>query len=191
MIAEGATVDTLSIGAIADRAGVGKATIYRRWPNKQRLVMEAIARLEEPVDCPAGDSVRNDLISALTDLRDWASQSLSARAFPIMLSGRQQFPDLVKKYTDAVIAPRLKVLQAVLQRGVAVGVLRPDLNVALAARLLAGIALSHVALGSGPGSEAGAGADAGLQGFDPGDVVDWLLSGIRNRVARDPEVVVA
>src|SRR6266508_4000945 len=43
MVAEGHTVDALSMDAVAARAGVGKATIYRRWPNKEALIIDAVA----------------------------------------------------------------------------------------------------------------------------------------------------
>src|SRR5438105_3885308 len=50
---EGEPYGTLSVEQIAARAGVGKATLYRRWPNKEALVIDAVARLSEP--CPVPD----------------------------------------------------------------------------------------------------------------------------------------
>ena len=45
----------LCIERVAARAGVGKATIYRRWPGKEDLLLDAIAALKAPLpDRPAG-----------------------------------------------------------------------------------------------------------------------------------------
>ena len=66
LLAGGHAVEALSIEAVAARAGVGKATIYRRWPNKDALVLDAIRgaqgrrRRSRP-----GDSVRDDLVTLL------------------------------------------------------------------------------------------------------------------------------
>ncbi len=53
MIGEGVTVSELSIEAVATRAGVGKTTIYRRWSNKEDLVVDSLATLRLPVPEPA------------------------------------------------------------------------------------------------------------------------------------------
>src|SRR6266704_2718003 len=54
----------MSIEAVATRAGVGKATIYRRWPSKADLVVEAVAcRKEQPFVDPDSGGVREDLVS--------------------------------------------------------------------------------------------------------------------------------
>ena len=42
LLAEGTPFDALSIEAVAARAGVGKATIYRRWSNKEALLFDAV-----------------------------------------------------------------------------------------------------------------------------------------------------
>ena len=51
--------DGLCIERVAARAGVGKATIYRRWPGKEDLLLDAIAALKAPLpDRPAGRPAR-------------------------------------------------------------------------------------------------------------------------------------
>jgi AcrR family transcriptional regulator len=55
--------DKLSLEGVAARAGVGKATIYRWWPNKSALAMEALLRAVEPMP-PSATAVRHVKISA-------------------------------------------------------------------------------------------------------------------------------
>jgi AcrR family transcriptional regulator len=61
LLAEGNTIETLSIEAIAARAGVGKATIYRRWSGKEALLRDALRTLKGTPPEPTGRSVRDDL----------------------------------------------------------------------------------------------------------------------------------
>src|SRR5262249_34339814 len=63
LMAEGTSVEALSIEAVAARAGVGKATIYRRWPNKEALVVDALGALKGPLPELAGESIREDLLT--------------------------------------------------------------------------------------------------------------------------------
>jgi len=51
------------VEAVAARAGVGKATIYRRWPNKEELLLAAFGSLKSPFPEPKGVSVREDLLA--------------------------------------------------------------------------------------------------------------------------------
>ena len=51
------------VEAVAARAGVGKATIYRRWPNKEELLLAAFGSLKSPFPEPKGVSVRDDLLA--------------------------------------------------------------------------------------------------------------------------------
>src|SRR5260370_23120329 len=55
----------LCIEKVAARAGAGKATIYRRWPGKEDLLLDAIAALQVPLPQPAGRSVREDRVTLL------------------------------------------------------------------------------------------------------------------------------
>src|SRR6266702_1128101 len=54
-------VEGLCIEKVAAKAGVGKATIYRRWPGKEDLLLDAMAWLKAPLPVPAGRSVAEDL----------------------------------------------------------------------------------------------------------------------------------
>ena len=51
----------VTVDAVAQRAGVGKATIYRRWKSKERLVLDAIGASTEPAPVPDTGSVAGDL----------------------------------------------------------------------------------------------------------------------------------
>src|SRR3984885_5350644 len=59
-------IDGVSCEDVAARAGVGKATLYRRWPGKEDLLIAAFAALRRPLPEPRGESVREDLIAQLT-----------------------------------------------------------------------------------------------------------------------------
>ena len=51
----------LTMDAVASEAGVGKATIYRRWPNKEALLIDAVTAMKGPLPELAGESVRDDI----------------------------------------------------------------------------------------------------------------------------------
>lgn len=53
--------DDVTVEAIADRAGVGKATIYRRWPSKEPIVTAAIGRIVSVIPIPDTGALRGDL----------------------------------------------------------------------------------------------------------------------------------
>src|SRR5258705_13392688 len=62
LLGEGTSTDAISIEAVAAKAGVGKATIYRRWSNKEALIIEAVSSMKGPPPVPKGESVRDDLV---------------------------------------------------------------------------------------------------------------------------------
>src|SRR5215468_364049 len=69
LLAEGSSLEALSIEAVAARAGVGKATIYRRWPNKEALVIDAIGELKGALPVLSGESIREDLLALRSEER--------------------------------------------------------------------------------------------------------------------------
>jgi AcrR family transcriptional regulator len=129
-----------TIEAIAERAGVGRNTIYRRWRSKEELIADALRELTTDVDWSA-----EDLYSLLlTWLRDFArtfSDPLHGRLLAGVLGELQQNPVFADVYADRVVRPRREALLARLTEARERGELRPDADVELVADLLGGALL--------------------------------------------------
>jgi AcrR family transcriptional regulator len=133
----------LCIERVAARAGVGKATIYRRWPGKEDLLLDAIAALKAPLPEPAGRSVREDLVTLLGVLCQESTDPRRAREFALLLGEGSKYPRLMERYVETVLEPRREVVRAVLRRGMASGELRPDLDVEAALFMLVGAVVAR------------------------------------------------
>ncbi|HVQ88699.1 MAG TPA: TetR/AcrR family transcriptional regulator [Actinomycetes bacterium] len=130
-------VNALSVEAVAARAGVGKATIYRRWSSKEALMGDALATLID--DMPTtfdGANVREQLVSMLEHIRCRSTDSCAGRIFPRMAAYKHSHPELFAIFGERVLAPRRERVRALVQRGIDDGELRADLDVPLAATLL-------------------------------------------------------
>ncbi|WP_084962311.1 TetR/AcrR family transcriptional regulator [Thermoactinospora rubra] len=143
LLGEGMGVSELSIEAIASRAGVGKTTIYRRWSNKEDLVVDALATLKAPVPELAGESVRDDLVTLLEVMRTEAGHVRRRCVMNIAMSESDRHPQLFAKFRKIAIEPRRNAVRAVLERGKANGELRADLDVELAMQTLTGAMIVH------------------------------------------------
>ncbi|MFI6387936.1 TetR/AcrR family transcriptional regulator [Nonomuraea sp. NPDC050547] len=138
LIGEGMGISELSIEAIAARAGAGKTTIYRRWSNKEDLVVDALATLKAPVPPLAGESVRDDLVTLLDQMRDESGHVRTKCVMNIALSESDRYPHLFEKFRKIAIEPRRAAMRKVLERGMASGELRSTLEVELAMAILTG-----------------------------------------------------
>jgi AcrR family transcriptional regulator len=127
----------LSMEAIAARAGVGKATIYRRWKTKEDLVAEALRSVARTPEIPDTGSVRGDLAAAAQA----AVGRLSTDAFrvlPKLLAEGGDDPALRAAVDEALLAPRREGFATILRRGIERGELREDLDVDLVTDILLG-----------------------------------------------------
>lgn len=137
LAAEGG-VDAVSIEAVAARAGVGKTTIYRRWPGKESLIVDALAAIKAPPPEPAGESVRDDLIVQLDAKRmDTVDPRLGCLFWTVQGSA-EKYPELAERYAERIVEPRRDKIRQVLRRGVETGEVRADLDVETALGLLSG-----------------------------------------------------
>jgi AcrR family transcriptional regulator len=136
-------VEGLCIEEVAARAGVGKATIYRRWPGKEDLLLDALAALKAPLPEPAGDSVRADLIALLRAMARDVADPCRAREHALLLGEGAKFPRLIAKYLETVVEPRREVIRSVLRHGIATGELRADADVDAALFMLTGAVLAR------------------------------------------------
>jgi AcrR family transcriptional regulator len=133
----------LCIEKVAARAGVGKATIYRRWPGKEDLLLDAIAALQAPLPEPAGRSVREDLVTLLSAMRDSVADPRRAREFALLLGEGAKYPRLMARYVETVLEPRREVIRSVLRRGVTTGELRAGVDIEVALFMLTGAVLAR------------------------------------------------
>jgi len=126
-------VDGFSVEAVAARAGVGKTTIYRRWSNRDALILDALSTLEaETQPRIKGISVRDDLVLTLETIQRRHKGSVHERLLPRVMAAAQSHPELMTGYQERVIERRREYVREILRRGVATGELRADLDVELA-----------------------------------------------------------
>jgi AcrR family transcriptional regulator len=163
-------IDGVHCEDVAARAGVGKATLYRRWPGKEDLLIAAFAAMRRPLPQPHGESVREDLVRLLTVVAADADDPRYAQQYALLHGAGERYPRLVAGYKERVVEPRRELVRSVLRRGVETGELRPDIDVEVAMLMLTGAVMARGKHDSSPAA--------------PGFVdsaVDELLRGIAAR----------
>ncbi|MDG9710620.1 TetR/AcrR family transcriptional regulator [Streptomyces sp. DH10] len=135
-----------SIGAVAARAGVGKDTIYRRWPGKAELVYEAVFTQTEAAPAPDTGSLTGDLTALLEALIQEFSTPAAAAALPGLLADFAASPELQVRIRSDFLAPAKYGLVPVFDRAVQRGEVNPGLPVDLVLDTLAGAVFFHVGL---------------------------------------------
>ena len=123
-------LDGLSVDAIAARAGVSKATIYRWWPNKAAIVMDAVLSATAPqIPFPDTGSVREDLRQQMRSVVRLFTKTATGRALVALIAQSQHDAVTASALHERFIAPRRTTAGDVLRRGIDRGELRPDLDV--------------------------------------------------------------
>jgi AcrR family transcriptional regulator len=158
--------DRLSMDGVACRAGVGKATIYRRWPSKEALVIEAVARSTDPFPEDDGGPVRERLVAVLDGMRQ-VSGTPAGRLLPCMVGATVSNPPLAAHYRAQILEPRRARIGEILRAGIASGELRPDLDVDVAIDTLVGALLYRIVF-----------ARDDLDEAHPARLVDEVLAGL-------------
>lgn len=137
----------LTIEAVAARAGVAKTTVYRRWPTKDDLVMDAVGCIKGPPAEPPGESVRADLLWMLTRMRDGWFKGRFGRLMGRLAADGIERPDLYRQGRDRYVNPRHVVMRRIIQRGVEEGSIRSDVDpewvITLLAAPVISMALTH------------------------------------------------
>jgi AcrR family transcriptional regulator len=130
--------ERMSVESVAQRAGVGKPTIYRRWRSKPAMVIDALARMHEPIRAPAEGSSRERLAVVLEDLWRHASEARADRT-PLLSHligeiGRN--PELRDAVRSAFLAKRRGVVAEIVREGISSGEIGPDVDVEVATDML-------------------------------------------------------
>ncbi|MCW2750966.1 MAG: hypothetical protein JWR83_2076 [Aeromicrobium sp.] len=145
--------DRLSMEGVAAAAGVGKATVYRRWSSKAELVIDAMATLKPSIDAIDTGSLEGDI-----ELMTIASCSpRSQRSFQVMVSicsALPREPELLEAFKTRFTEPRIARISAMLERARGRGELGPDVDLAMAASLVPSLMLQRALMTGQPAGRA-------------------------------------
>jgi AcrR family transcriptional regulator len=141
----------LTIEGIAARAGVGKQTIYRWWPSRAALVLEAYLSGEEAVRQPAeGGSAREDVRALLGWLIAVLAEPTGGPVVAGLISDLQHDADLAEGFRRDVVPARREGMLAALERGRARGEIREEADLDLAVDALHGAVFYRLLLSGEP-----------------------------------------
>ena len=129
----------LRLEHVAARAGVGKATIYRRWDSKEALAGELLAELAGPhIAIRDSGDTREELLAAVVNPMRAVTETPFGPVIRALLSQIAINPTLGDPFRASVVQARRDEIGRVVRRGIERGDLRPDADIDLATELLAG-----------------------------------------------------
>jgi AcrR family transcriptional regulator len=137
-----------SIEEIAGKAGVGKQTIYRWWPNKASLFIEVYGRLA-PAQLVADDtgSLTGDLHALVARLSTLYTKTAAGNILAGLIADAQTDPALAMQLRDAYVAPRRVIIRKVIERAVGRGEIVPPIAPDFASDLFAAAIWFRLLLG--------------------------------------------
>ena len=123
--------DGVTIEAVAHAAGVSKNAIYRRWPDKVAMVLDALATAATAKDHPVdtGD-IRADITTMLTTMAT-AFSGIDGRLAISLVSDVTRHPALAEAFRSKLIEPRRRELQDRVRRAIDAGQLPANSDVEL------------------------------------------------------------
>lgn len=131
--------DGLSIEAVAARAGVGKTTVYRRWPSKIPLVVDALAAMKMPTAATVPEDLptRDALEQAMAGFTK-RQEGPAARVLAGLVDAMSRNEELATAVRTVLVAERQRGLVEVIERGKRRGEIRPDVDARVMVDLLGG-----------------------------------------------------
>ena len=162
-------LSAVSMDAVAERAGVSKATIYRWWPTKETLALDALYTEWAAARSQTRDtgSLRGDLLSML---RPWARLAGSrpyGRVVAALLTEAQTDPVFGAEYRQRFLEPRREQVREIFRRAIERGEIPAGTKVEVALDLLYGSMYHRLLHGHAP-----------LSDQFVRDVVDTVLNGV-------------
>ena len=129
----------VTIEGVAARAGVGRPTIYRRWPSKPAVVVAALVQSDRlALPAPDTGSLRNDLIAVQRHQVERMNSPDARRVTAGLIADLADDPELADTYVSQFLAPRRATVWDVLSRGVERGELEAGVDFAFVYDLLVG-----------------------------------------------------
>lgn len=142
-----------TVDAVAAKAGCGKATIYRRWASRSRLLLEAANRLGlEPSPIDTGD-IRDDLVQLMTELSTKMRSTEPGRILPAVIAEASVQPEMAAVLAGFVDDRRVRPREIV-RRAVDRGQLPADADVEMMLDVLAGTVMYRELIARSPCDDA-------------------------------------
>ncbi|MEW1642163.1 MULTISPECIES: TetR/AcrR family transcriptional regulator [unclassified Streptomyces] len=138
LLEDGVPLAELSIERIARTAGVGKATIYRRWAGKEELFVDVVREAEPQDPELPGVSLRDDLVAMTEQLRQRGLMTRSSALLHNVYAQMKSTPKLWDAYHATVVEPRRRRQVELLRRGQESGELRTDIDAELMNDMIVG-----------------------------------------------------
>jgi len=145
--------DAVTMEAIAARAGVGKATLYRRWKEKETLVIEALGRILHAIPVPDTGSARGDLLGLMRVAVGMYGDPASHVLLSGLVAAMARSPAIAHAMRTGFDARWRAAMRQVLERGTARGELRAELDVELATDVVSGPFFYRYLMSGGPVDE--------------------------------------
>lgn len=141
--------DALTMDAVAARAGVGRASVYRRYSGRVELLEAACRTFSPPLpDTPDTGSVRGDLIALVRSSAEIIAGTDTGRLLPSMLGASSAHPE-VREALGRFSASRRSPSVEVLKRGIERGELRAGTDPDVVADLLVGAVIYRILVRGG------------------------------------------
>jgi AcrR family transcriptional regulator len=144
----------VSMDAVAERAGVSKATIYRWWPTKETLALDALHHEWTPArPSRKTGSLRRDLLALLRPWVRLVGERPYGRVIAALITEAQTNPVFAEQYLERFVEPRRAQVRPVLEEAIERGELPPTTDVELALDLLYGPLYHRLLHGHAPLNE--------------------------------------
>jgi AcrR family transcriptional regulator len=162
-------LDAVSVDAVATRAGVSKATIYRWWRTKETLALDALFHEWDVVRPTARStgSVRTDLLALLRPWVRLVGSRPYGRVITALITEAQTDPEFAVEYRARLIEPRRERARSIFQRAIERGEVPANAKIDVALDLLYGSLYHRLLQGHAP-----------LDDRFVRDVVDTVLNGV-------------
>jgi AcrR family transcriptional regulator len=131
-------LDGVTMEGVAARAGVGKATVYRRWSSKEAMVTEAVARIVETLPVPDTGDTDSDVLALMLDSAELYRDPATVPLLSGLVAAMVRSPSIASAVLSGFHAIRRDALLAILTRGITRGDLPAHTDVGLAIDLLNG-----------------------------------------------------
>jgi AcrR family transcriptional regulator len=149
-----------TVEGVAARARTGKASIYRRWPTRSDLLLDAIcSQLPTPADCGLTPTIPENKTTAdaLRDVARMIAKVTSSAAGDVIRAIKCEAvtdPELARAVDERFQGPRREYMTKLFRRGIERGEVRPDADIKAIAEVLPAILTYKIVLQREPMSAA-------------------------------------